>query len=154
MASNVTVWTQAASNYLAALNEGGSPAVVWRTRFEPISADEAVAGALNLFATKVAVRYDGANDSANIEAKFTVRGTVAATDEVDVAADPLVLWAWKQLRKDASLGGVVLDARVEDVEIGYIDKNQSDEICVDVTICVEVEVDRNDPSINKTYLGG
>ncbi len=148
----VTVWTQAATNYLAALNAAGSPATTWRTRFEPIGTDEAQAGALNLFATKVAVRYTGANDSASVEAKFTVRGTVSAVNEVDVAADPLVLWAWQQLRNDPSLGGVVSDARVEDIEIGYADKSASDEICVDVTICVEVEVDRDNPAINRTYL--
>lgn len=150
----VTVWTQAATNYLAKLNAPGSPATIWRTRFEPIGTDEAQAGALNLFATKVSMRYTGANDSASVEAKFTVRGTISATQEVDLAADPLVLWAWQQLRNDPSLGGVVSDARVEDIEIGYVDKSASDEICVDVTICVEVEVDRNNPSINKTYLGG
>lgn len=150
----VTIWTQAATNYLDALNAVGGPAgmSVWRTRFEAIGADEAQAGTLNLFATKVAVRYTGANDSASVEAKFTVRATVSAMENVDLAADPLVLWAWQQLRNDPSLGGVVSDARVEDVEIGYVDKNASDEICVDVTICVEVEVDRDNPAINRTYL--
>jgi hypothetical protein len=148
----VTVWTQAATNYLAALNAAGSPATIWRTRFEPIGADEAQAGALNLFSTKISVKYTGANDSASVAAHFTVRGTMSATDEVDLAYDPLVLWAWQQLRKDPSLGGTVSDARVEDVEIGYVDKNTSDEICVDVTICVEVEVDRDNPAINRTYL--
>ena len=156
MANPVTVWTQAATNYLAALNGPGKPANVgiWRTRFEPMDEDEAQAGALNMFSTKVSVSYTGANDSASVEAKFTVRGTVAAKHEVDLAADPLVSWAWQQLRSDPSLGHIVLDARVEDIEIGYADKAASDEICVDVTICVEVEVDRNNPTINKTYIGG
>lgn len=150
-AGTVTVWTKAATNYLVALNAEGSPATIWRTRFEPMDPSEV---ALNLYATKVNVTYTGANDAASVEAKFTVRGTVSATDEVDLVADPLVLWAWKQLRADPSLGGVVTDARVEDIETGYADKSASDEICVDITICVEVEVGRNDPSINKTYLGG
>jgi hypothetical protein len=149
--ASVTVWTQAATNYLAALNAAGSPATIWRTRFEPMDPEEI---ALNVFATKISVSYACANDSASISARFTVRGTVSAKNEVDLAADPLVLWAWQQLRNDPSLGGVVSDARVEDVETGYVDKGSSDEICVDVTICVEVEVDRNNPSINKTYLGG
>jgi hypothetical protein len=149
---DMTVWTQAAGNYLAALNAEGSPAEVWRTRFEPMGEDEI--RTLNLFATRVAVSYTGANDSASVSAKFTVRGTVSAKYEADLAADPLVSWAWQQLRSDPSLGGVVMDARVEDIEIGYADKSASDEICVDVTICVEVEVDRDNPTVNKTYLGG
>lgn len=145
----VTVWTQAATNYLAALNAAGSPATIWRTRFEAMDSGEV---ALNLFVTKIGVSYTGANDSASIEARFTVRGTVSATNQVDLAADPLVLWAWKQLRIDPSLGGVVSDARIEDVEMGYVDKAVSDEICVDITVCVNVEVGRDDPSINKTFL--
>lgn len=146
-----TVWTQAATNYLAALNADGSPATIWRTRFEPTDPAEV---ALNVFATKVSISYGGANDSASVQAHFTVRGTAAAINEVDLAADPLVLWAWKQLRADPSLGGVVSDARIEDIEMGYADKSSTDEISVDITVCVEVEVDRDDPSINKTYIGG
>lgn len=144
-----TVWTQAATNYLAALNAAGSPATIWRTRFEAMDSGEV---GLNVFATKISVSYTGANDSASISAKFIVRGTVAATDQVDLAADPLVLWAWQQLRQDPSLGGVVSDARVEDIEMGYADKSASDEICVDITVGVEVEVGRDNPSVNRTYI--
>jgi len=146
----VTVWTQAATNYLAALNAPGSPAIAWRTRFEAVAETET---ALNLFATKINVNYGNSNDSASIDSKFTVRGYVAATNQVDLAADPLVLWAWTQLRADPTLGRTVSDARVESIEIGYVDKSESDQVCVDMTICVEVEVGRDNPSINKTYLG-
>jgi hypothetical protein len=146
-----TIWTQAATNYLAALNAAGSPASIWRTRFEAVSQSEV---ALNLFATKVAIKYLNANDSASVEAKFIVRGSVTATNQVDLAADPLVLWAWTQLRADPSLGGIVSDARIEDIEIGYAEKSAEDEISVDITVCVEMEVDRNNPAVNMTYIGG
>jgi hypothetical protein len=145
-----SVWTQAASNYITALNAAGSPATIWRTRFEAVDQSET---ALNLYATKIEVKYGGANDSASIESRFTVRGYVAATDEVDLAADPLVVWAWQQLRIDPSLGQTVSDARIDGIEIGYADKSASDQVCVDISICVEVEVGRDDPTINKTYLG-
>jgi hypothetical protein len=145
-----TIWTQAATAYLASLNATGSPATAWRTRFESIPQSGA---ALNLFATKVDVKYQGANDSASVEARFTVRGYVSAASEVDLVADPLVVWAWKQLRADPTLGQLVSDARIENVEIGYIDKSSSDQICVDLTVCVEVEVGRDDPTINMTYFG-
>jgi hypothetical protein len=46
----------------------------------------------------------------------------------------------------------VEDVYVDNIEIGYVDKSASDQVCVDMTIRVEVEVDRNNPSINRTYL--
>jgi hypothetical protein len=82
---------------------------------------------------------------------MVVRANIAATSEVDLAADPLVQWAWTQIRRDPTLGQLVEDVYVDNIEIGYVDKSASDQVCVDMTIRVEVEVGRNDPSINKTY---
>ena len=95
---------------------------------------------------------DAARDAVKIDASFVVRGYVAATEEVDVPADAIVLWAWKQVRADPTLGQLVSDVYVDNIELGYVDKSASDQVCVDMTIRVEVEVDRNDPSVNKTYL--
>jgi hypothetical protein len=131
MAAAQTVWTQAITNYLTALNAPGSPATIWRTRFETVT--EQQAPALNVFAAKVAVSYeDAAHDSASIEHTTTVRGYVAATDQVDLAADPLVAWAWQRLRVDPTLGQTVSEARVESIEFGYLDKSASDQVCVDI----------------------
>jgi hypothetical protein len=146
-----TQWTIATTNLIAALNAAGSPATVWRARFEDVSADET---AFNVFPTKISVRQDHANDSAGISAAIVVRGYIAATNEVDLAADALVLWAWKQARLDPTLGQVVSDCYVEDIELGYVDKSATDQVCADITFRVEMEVGRNDPSVNKTYIGG
>jgi len=142
------VWTQAITNLLAALNVGGSPAVAYRARFEAVSADET---AFNAFPHKIDCLYGDAHDSVKIGADVVIRISVSATDEVDLAMDPLVLWAWRQVRADPTLGGIVTDAYPTGIEIGYLDKAASDQVCADMTIRVEVEVDRNDPSVNKTY---
>jgi hypothetical protein len=145
-----TIWTRAATAILAALNAEGSPATAYRTRFEAVEASET---AFNLFATDIDCKYDDcANDSVKIDQPLTLRIYVDATNEVDLVADPLVLWAWKQIRLDPTLGQLVSDVYIDNIKIGYMDKSASDQICVDITVRVEVEVDRNDPSINKTYL--
>lgn len=144
------IWTQAATAILAALNADGSPATAWRSRFEAVSQDEA---AFNLFPTKIDCKYtEVANDSVGIDATFVVRGYVSATDSVDLAFDPLVLWAWKQVRKDPTLGQLVTDVYIDNIEIGYLDKSSSDQVCVDITLRVEVTVGRDDPSVNTTYF--
>ena len=140
-----TIWTQAVTAYLARLNQSGSPADVWRTRFEAIS--DAQTPALNVYATEVRVNYE-THDTASIEHETTVRGYVSATSEVDLAADPLIAWAWQQLGADPSMGGLASDARIEKIQFGYLDKSESDKVCVDVTICMNVEVSRGDPTIN------
>lgn len=142
------VWTQAATNLLAALNVGGSPADVYRARFEAVGEAEV---AFNLFPHKLDFKYEDANDSVKVDATFVIRIYVEAQSEVDVSLDPLILWAWRQVRADPTLGGVVTDAYPDNLEIGYLDKSASDQVCADLTIRVEVEVDRNDPSVNKTY---
>lgn len=143
-----TIWTQAITVYLARLNATGSPASAWRTRFEAISDLEAPA--FNAFAAEVRVSYEGAHDSASIEHETTLRGYVSATSEVDVAADPLIVWAWRQIGADPSMGGLVSDSRIEKIQFGYLDKSQSDKVCVDITVCLNVEVGRGDPTINMT----
>lgn len=143
------VWTRAATNLLAMLEVGGAPAQSYRARFEAIAETET---AFNVFPHKIDCRNgDEASDTARIEAEFVIRISVAATDQVDLALDPLVLWAWRQVRGDPTLGGVVDDARVDGIEIGYLDKTASDQVCADMTIRVTVDVDRNDPSVNKSY---
>jgi hypothetical protein len=145
-----TLWTQAATAVLAALNAAGKPATFFRARFEAVSQTQAPAG--NLFPTKIDCRYtEAARDSVSIDASMVVRCYVAATDQVDLAADPLVLWAWKQIRSDPTLGALVTDTYIDNIEIGYVDKASTDQVCVDLTIRVEVEVGRDDPSVNMTY---
>ncbi len=143
-----TIWTQAITAYLARLNTTGSPASIWRTRFESISDEQAPA--LNVYAAEVRITYDGAHDCASIEHESTVRGYVAATDQVDLAADPLIVWAWQQLGADPTLGGIVTDSRIEKIQFGYLDKSETDKVCVDITITLNVEVDRGDPTVNRT----
>jgi len=145
-----TIWTQAGTAIMAALNAPGSPAAAFRARFESVDPEQAPA--FNVFPTKIDVRQEAPHDAVGIDATFVVRGYVSATDEVDVAGDPLVLWAWKQVRSDPTLGKLVSDTYIDNIETGYVDKSMSDQVCVDITIRVEVEVDRNDPSVNKTYL--
>jgi hypothetical protein len=144
-----TVWTQAATAILSALNAAGAPATFYRARFAATGQAE-TAG--NLFPTKIDCKYDCAQDSVSIDATMVVRVDTAATEEVDLTADPLVLWAWKRIRLDPTLGQLVEDVYIDNIEIGYVDKSSSDQVCIDITVRVEVEVDRNDPSINKTYL--
>ncbi len=141
-----TLWTQAATAILTALNAPGSPATAYRARYEAIAQAQT---AFNLFPTKMAVKYSGANDSAEVEATFVVRAYTSATTQVDLVADPLVAWAWQQLRIDPTLGGVATDAYITDIEMGYVEKTSSDQICVDISICVEMQVGRDDPTLNK-----
>jgi hypothetical protein len=143
-----TIWTQAATAIMTALNAIGAPATFYRARFEAVGNTE-TAG--NLYPTKIDCKYECAQDSVKIDATMVVRANIAATSEVDLAADPLVQWAWTQIRRDPTLGQLVEDVYVDNIEIGYVDKSASDQVCVDMTIRVEVEVGRNDPSINKTY---
>jgi len=151
MSTPQTVWTRAATQILAALNASGSPATAWRARFEAVSQDEI---GFNLFPTKIDCKYqEVANDSVGIDATFVVRGYVSAAENVDLAFDPLVLWAWKQIRKDPTLGQLVSDVYIDNIEIGYLDKSSSDQVCVDITVRVEVTVGRDDPSVNTTYFG-
>jgi hypothetical protein len=89
----------------------------------------------------------------NIDATFTVRAYVAAINQVDLVADPLVLWAWKSICLDTTLGQLVTDTYIDNIEIGYVDKSSSDQVCVDITVRVEVSVGRFDPSINLSYPG-
>jgi hypothetical protein len=148
MAGQVTIWTQAATAIMAALNAPGSPALAWRARFEAVGQSET---AFNLFPTKIDCKYECAQDSVKIDATMTVRAYVEATSQVDLVADPLVLWTWKQIRRDPTLGQLVEDVYIDNIEIGYLDKSASDQVCVDITVRVEVEVGRNDPSVNMTY---
>jgi hypothetical protein len=140
-----TVWTQAATNLLAALNVGGAPATTYRARFEAVGQNET---AFNLFPARLDCKYTDAHDSVTVDGEFVIRIYVDSASEVDLALDPLVLWAWRQVRADPTLGGVVADAYVASVEIGYLDKSASDQVCADMTIRVQVEVSRDDPSVN------
>lgn len=154
MAGTVTIWTQAATALMAALNAPGAPATFYRARFEAVGQKE-TAG--NLFPTKIDFKYDCAQDSVKVDATMTIRADTAAASQVDLAVDPIVLWAIKQIRFDYTLavwnGGVPIteDVYVDNIEIGYVDKSASDQVCVDITVHVEVEVGRNDPSVNMTY---
>lgn len=143
-----TIWTQAATAILTALNATGAPATFSRARFEPVGNTE-TAG--SLYPTKIDCKYECAQDSVKVDASMVVRVNVASNSEVDLTADPLVLWAWQRIRIDPTLGQLVEDVYIDNIEIGYVDKSASDQVCVDMTIRVEVEVGRNDPSINMTY---
>ncbi|MGA7887612.1 MAG: hypothetical protein WCA44_17900 [Acidobacteriaceae bacterium] len=144
-----TIWTQAVSAILAKLTVSGAPADAYRARFEAVQQNET---AFNLFpATIECTQSAEAHDAVTISADVVVRIYAAATDEVDLALDPLVLWAWRQVRADPTLGQLVSDAYPTKIEIGYLDKSSSDQVCADMTIRVEVDVDRDDPSVNKTY---
>ncbi len=140
-----TVWTQAATAILAALNVGGAPATAYRARFAAVGQTET---AFNLFPARLSCKYIDAHDSVTVEGDFVIRIYVEALSEVDLALDPLVLWAWRQLRADPTLGGLVADAYVDNIEIGYLDKSASDQVCADMTIRVQIEVSRDDPSVN------
>jgi len=155
-----TIWTQAATAILDALNGAGSPASAYRDRFEAVDSSEI---AFNLFSTKVSISYTGAHDSASVDATITVRLSVggiaadpvtgAAAVPVSLVADPLVLWAWRVVRANPTLCGLVSDVYPEEIETGYIDKSSSDQVCVDISFHVVVEVGRDDPSLNRTFMG-
>jgi hypothetical protein len=143
-----TLWTQATTAILAQLNATGAPATFYRARFAATGSTE-TAG--NVFPTKIDCKYDCDQRATRIDASIVVRVDLAATDEVDLAVDYLILWAWKQIRMDPTLGLLVEDVYVDNIEIGYLDKSSSDKVCVDITVRVEVSVGRDDPSQNKTY---
>ncbi len=140
-----TIWTQAVTNLLAALNVGGAPAAAYRARFEAVSLGET---AFNLFPARLDCKYLDAHDTVTVEGEFTIRIYVGAQSDVDLALDPLILWAWRQVRADPSLGGMAADAYIGGIEIGYLDKSASDQVCADMTIRVQMEVSRDDPSVN------
>jgi|SRR5581483_309927 len=144
----IPIWNQATTAILDALNADGSPAAAYRARFAAVASSES---AFNAIPHKIDCRYDCANDSAKIDFHVVIRIYVAAIDEVDLAFDPMIWWAWTQIRQDPTLGQLVEDAYVDNIEIGYLDKSANDQVCADMTIRVEVEVDRNNPAVNKTY---
>ena len=146
---NQTIWTQAVTRILDTLNAPDAPCEFYRARFEAVGEDE-TAG--NVFPAKIDCKYDCAQDSVKIDASVTVRGYVTENNQADLAADVIVLWAWRRVRIDPSLGQLVEDVYPDNIELGYLDKAQSDQVCVDITFRVEVEVDRNDPSVNKTWM--
>lgn len=151
---NLTVWAQAVTAIMASLNASGAPVEFYRARFETAPAETTTCSAIP---NTIDCKYDCANDSVKIDYAIVVRFDVPAPpvdgepQPVDLAADPLILWAWKQLRLDPTLGQTVEDTYIDKIEFGYVDKSATDQISADMTIRVEVEVDRNDPSINKTY---
>jgi hypothetical protein len=144
-----SIWTQAATAILSILNIPAAPCVFYRARFEAVADDE-VAG--NLMPQIIDCRQaDSARDSMNIDFSVVLRCYTAAACEVDLAADPLVVWAWQQIRKDPTLGGLASDAYIDKIEFGYLDKGASDQVCVDITVHVEVTIGRDDPTINMLH---
>ena len=148
--AGTSIWTQAITQILAVLNAAMSPATAYRARFEAVAASDV---AYNVFPHKIDVKQDASREAATVDASVVIRIYVADTDQVDLALDPLVVWAWQQIRQDPTLGGLVTDVYVDNIEIGYLDKSSSDQVCADMTIRVEVDVSRDDPSVNKTYPG-
>jgi hypothetical protein len=145
-----TVWEQASQAILAMLNAPGSPAVAYRDRFEAVGQSEI---AFNLYSTKIDIGYDCDQRAAHVDAVLTLRlsiGAVGATP-LSTLADPLVLYAWQTICLDPTLGQLVTDVYPGEVETGYIDKSSSDQVCVDISFHVNVEVGRFDPSINMVY---
>jgi hypothetical protein len=152
MAGKITIWEQASQAILALLNAPGSPAVAYRDRFEAVSQSEI---AFKVFSTKIDIGYDCDQRAAHVEAVITVRLCVSGAAKIPIStvADPLVLWAWKQICLDPTLGQLVSDVYPGEIETGYVDKSASDQVCVDISFHVNVEVGRFDPSINMTYPG-
>jgi len=76
---------------------------------------------------------------------------VKATSESDEAADPLIVWAWQQVMTDCTLGRIVSEAKVTDVEYVYLNKGEYDVLAADITVSITVDVGRSDPTQNLTY---
>jgi hypothetical protein len=162
MAGQVTIWEQASQAILALLNAPGPMAVAYRDRFEAVGQSEI---AFNVFSTKIDIGYDCDQRAAHVEAIITVRLCVAGTAgdpdatppvpavPVSTVADPLVLYAWKVICADPTLGQLVTDTYPGEIETGFVDKSSSDQVCVDISFHVNVEVGRFDPSINMTFMG-
>lgn len=148
--ATATLWEQAAQAILALLNAPGSPAVAYRDRFEAVGQSEI---AFNLYNTKITPSYDCDQRAAHVDALLTLRLSVAGAAAVPIGtvADPLVLYAWRVICLDPTLGQLVTDTYPGEIETGYVDKSSSDQVCVDISFHVNVEVGRFDPSINMTY---
>jgi hypothetical protein len=133
----------------AAVTATGSPAPAERTDTTEYTAERLPA--YNVFRKKDSPRYEGAQDSACLSFEVIIRAMVKATAQADEAVDPLVVWAWQQVMADPTLGSLVQDAKITDVEYNYVPKGDYDQLAADLTVEVTVDVSRSDPTQNKTY---
>ena len=145
--ADVTIPCTAVSRIITNLRAPGAPAETYRTRFEAIASG---VPAFNVFPRKWDVRnQDAAHDATELDVDVVIRVYSASTQDADVALDPLILWAWRRVRADANLGGIAKDVYLDNIEIGYVDKDATDQVCADITIRVEMNVSRDDPRVNK-----
>lgn len=138
---------RAISDLLVAI---GSPAPVMRA--DTVEYTPERLPAYNVFRRKDRPEYDGDQRAATCKLDIVVRCMVSAVDDADEAVDPLIVWAWQQIMRDPTLGSLVLDATVTDVEYQYLEKSAYVQLAADLTIEVTVDVGRSDPTQNLTYL--
>jgi hypothetical protein len=80
--------------------------------------------------------------------RFNVRHTVAATDEVDAAADPLYVATAQALLADITLGGLVTVIR-EGKQKWEMERGEIAVVALVVTYVVEFSTSRSDPSVKR-----
>ena len=146
---NPSVGLLAVRQIAALVGATGAPAPVYRTDLEEYTAERLPA--YNVFRKKDGIAYKGDRRAANCDFEVIIRAMVAAESEADEAVDPLVVWAWQQVMADATLGGIVQDARLTGVEYQYVEKGSLDVLAADVTVAIVVDVSRSDPTQNLTY---
>jgi len=148
---NPSIGLLAVRQVAALVGAAGSPAPVARTDQTEYTEDRLPA--YNVFRAKDHFAYKGARSAANAEFDVIIRAMVKATSESDEAADPLIVWAWQQVMTDCTLGRIVSEAKVTDVEYVYLSKGEYDVLAADITVSITVDVGRSDPTQNLTYGG-
>lgn len=147
MSINPSVGLLAVRQVAALVGAEGSPAPVMRT--DQTEYTEERLPAYNVFRAKDHFGYKG--KAAAAEFDVIIRAMVKATSESDEAADPLIVWAWQQVMTDCTLGRIVSEAKVTDVEYVYLNKGEYDVLAADITVTCTVDVGRSDPTQNLTY---
>lgn len=146
---NPSIGLLAVRQIYALVTATGTPAPAERTDTTEYTAERLPA--YNVFRKKDKPEYEGAHDSACMTFDVIIRCMVKATSLADEAVDPLMVWAWQKVMADPTLGSLVQDARIVDVEYQYIPKGEYDQLAADLTVEITVDVSRSDPTVNKTY---
>jgi hypothetical protein len=148
---STSVRSQAVAAALAALSGEGSPAAggIWRTRTEQFTQDEV--NSYNVW--PVDEKFTEDDDHETLEVAFTLRVQclVAACNEVDLAVEPLAVFAHQALMADETLGGVVRGIKPASSKWTIAEGGQNDILSFDIDFDVQYQVSRADPTVNTFY---
>lgn len=148
-----SIQAQVIAEIVSRLGSAAAPAPVYRTRVEPFGPEDVPA--INVFPGDEDPDYRSAgNDEYRLMWQVRVECVVTAKGEVDLAADPLRVWAQQQLMKDRTLGGIVEDCSIKGVT-WEIPENRADVDVIFLVLTFELKfaTAAGDPTVNASYGG-